>query len=168
MDTLLLLLFSVCYRNETRPTLNPWTCKEQCHFNPHPYPVLCTRTSQRSLDVKLSPFLHSSLVLKCVIQSPPRCWDHSSSASPGLTGIRTHAPFPGVHLQVPTCQGQESHVHNSGLANHTKSSRISAEGSGNVGPPHGFQNLAMWAEGEHWHAPTCNLGAGLELPNFCL
>ena len=38
---------------------------------------------------------------------------------------RTHAPFPGIRLQVRTCQGQDSRVHASGSANHTKASRIS-------------------------------------------
>lgn len=100
-------LFSLCHRNETKPTFRPWICKEQRHFNPYTYLALCARTSQRRLNVKLSPLLHSSLVLKYFIQCLPQCWDHGSSVPPRTFPWRSLAsanvPRPGLpraHLWV--------------------------------------------------------------------
>jgi len=68
------------------------------------YLVLCTRISQRSLNVRLSPLLHSSLVLKYFIQYLPQCWDHGSSVPPGLTG--RSAMEPGHMNLAFTCKSK--------------------------------------------------------------
>lgn len=44
----------------------------------------------------------------------PRQFCTSRAGCQVCHGARTHAAFPGTHLQVRTCHGQHSHVHTSG------------------------------------------------------